>query len=240
MEINGSRFRQNNGVWAAVTITQYIIMNEDIDALQAAIEYMASKGIPIEACSQLPVTPRPKPRPKSPAELAAEAAAAAEREVICARWARIVQSKSLWGELKLPAKGLTLPMESGLKAEPLIITGITFEFPLVYDRELLNSWEGEYACPGISPTIRIYIAFKGSCKDKKERILDYLSDYISSHIGKPVELEPDDWVAEEDDTIFVECWDFDSCWNLADHILKQHEQKHQVSPNRNNSQVLAT
>ena len=136
MEIKRLPFPTNQWRLGGRYNEQYISMNEELDALQAAIEYMASKGIPIEACSQLPVTPRPQPRPKSPAELAAEAAAAAEREVICARWARIVQSKSLWGELKLPAKGLTLPMESGLKAEPLIITGITFEFPLV----LGNIW----------------------------------------------------------------------------------------------------
>jgi hypothetical protein len=59
--------------------------------------------------------------------------------------------------------------------------------------------------------------------------LDYLNDAISSRIGKPVELEMDFWIYDDDQGIFLECLDEASCWNMADYILRQNEDENHSS-----------
>lgn len=181
-----------------------------------AQEYLANRKIQTAPQAEKPVTAAHKA--EDPERVAREA----EREAICARWKQVVESKCIEFNLRLPPEGLPMPLKSAL-SERLIITKIVLRMKLVYDKEFTRSWKGDYACPDFHPEVEVDFSYVGISADKKECILDFVGDAISSHIGKSVNLDAGYHMDEPEGYVFLECWDSDTCWNIADFLLRQNE-----------------
>jgi hypothetical protein len=182
------------------------IMEIDDTVIKAAEEYMRTRGHKQE-----------QPMKKSADEM--------RREAICERWKEAVENRCLEHEVPVPENGLMMPLESAVKDDAITITYIGLRMKLVYDSIGGRYWQGDYACPKNAPDIEIDILCKGEWKSKKERVLDFVVNAISEHIGKAVQLDGDNWTELEAETdegehfISLGYLDNNASWNIADFLL---------------------